>query len=449
MDEPRDRREFLRLAAGAVATGAVAACSSGSGQRETSVATRTKGSTGQTLRIAQFSHYIPAYDTWFDNEYTQRWGDEHGVEVLVDHVPFQHLRSRAEAEVAAGRGHDIFALLTPPAGLADEVIDHRPLVEEVVGRVGPMTPLVERSVLNTKTGKYFAFPDFWGPNVTHYRNDVWTGPGPDSWEAVLGAAPGLKSAGHPVGLAFSPDHDSTMGFLSLMFAHGATIQDESGTLAINRPATVEVVERAAALFAEGLTDDVLNWDAASDNRFLASGKGSWILDPISAMRATEQQDAALAGQIALAPVPAGPAARIGATALLNSYVVMKSSSNQELAGQFLVDLAVGYREAFIHSEFYNLPAFAGAVGDIEALLAADPATPARKYGVLAASAEWTTNIGHPGHDNAAVEEIFNRFLIPRMFTAAATGELSAAEAVRAAEADMAPIYQKWRDLGRL
>jgi ABC-type sugar transport system, periplasmic component len=167
------------------------------------------------------------------------------------------------------------------------------------------------------------------------------------------------------------------------------------------------------------------------------------------MRATEQQDAALAGRIGLAPVPAGPAARIGPTALLNSYVVMKSSPNQEMAGQFLVDFAVGYREAFIQSEFYNFPPFPGAVPDIDDLLAADPATPARKYAVLSKSAEWTTNIGHPGHDNAAVEEIFNGFLIPRMFTAAATGELSAEEAVRRAKAEMAPIYQKWRDLGRL
>ncbi len=449
MNEPRGRREFLRLAAGAVAAGALGACNPGSAPKKTDVAAKAKGGAHRTLRIAQFTHYVPAYDTWFDNEYTQHWGEEHGVEVLVDHIPFQHLRSRAEAEVAAGRGHDIFALLTPPAGLEDEVIDHRPLIERAAGRVGPLTPLVERSVFNPKTGKYFAFPDFWGAQVTHYRSDLWTAGDPDSWDVVLGAAPGLKSAGHPVGLAYAPDHDSTMGFLCLMFTHGAMLQDETGTLAINRPATVEVVKRAAALFAEGLTEDVLGWDAASDNRFLASGQGSFILDPISAIRATEQQDANLAGRIALASVPAGRAGRISPTALLNSYVVMRSSSNQELAGQFLVDLAVGYRDAFIHSEFYNLPAFAGAVPDIEALLAADPATPPRKYGVLATSAEWTTNIGHPGYDNAAVEEIFNRFLIPRMFTAAATGELSAEEAVRAAEADMVPIYQKWRELGKL
>ena len=27
-----------------------------------------------TLRILQWSHFVPAFDTWFDNTYTKAWG---------------------------------------------------------------------------------------------------------------------------------------------------------------------------------------------------------------------------------------------------------------------------------------------------------------------------------------------------------------------------------------
>ncbi len=36
-----------------------------------------------------------------------------------------------------------------------------------------------------------------------------------------------------------------------------------------------------------------------------------------------------------------------------------------------------------------------------------------------------------------------------MFAAAARGEMSAEEAVKAAEAQITPIFDKWRDLGKI
>ena len=33
---------------------------------------------GTTLRILQWSHFIPAYDAWFDNKFAKEWGDKNG-----------------------------------------------------------------------------------------------------------------------------------------------------------------------------------------------------------------------------------------------------------------------------------------------------------------------------------------------------------------------------------
>jgi len=39
-----------------------------------------------TLRVVQWSHFVPAYDKWFDNIYIKRWGEANDTEVLVDHI---------------------------------------------------------------------------------------------------------------------------------------------------------------------------------------------------------------------------------------------------------------------------------------------------------------------------------------------------------------------------
>src|SRR6185436_11559772 len=61
---------------------------------------------GTTLRILQWSHFIPAYDTWYD-KFAKEWGDKNGVNVRVDHIPHLEIPARMAAEFAAGAGHDI------------------------------------------------------------------------------------------------------------------------------------------------------------------------------------------------------------------------------------------------------------------------------------------------------------------------------------------------------
>src|SRR5262249_49971187 len=61
---------------------------------------------GTTLRILQWSHFIPAYDAWYD-KFAKEWGDKNGVKVRVDHIPHLEIPARMAAEFAAGAGHDI------------------------------------------------------------------------------------------------------------------------------------------------------------------------------------------------------------------------------------------------------------------------------------------------------------------------------------------------------
>jgi multiple sugar transport system substrate-binding protein len=455
-----DRRAFLRLAGGAAAVAAVGvggSCGSDSGKREPTAVTRGSGpgGGGRTLRIVQYSHFVPAHDAWFDGEYILRWGEEHDVSVVVDRVPFGEVNSRADAEVSAQGPHDIFGFVDAPSVYEDEVIDHRELLEEMTGRFGKTVSLVERCVVNPKTGKVFGCPHYWVANPTHYRVDLWNqvqaGLVPRTWNDLLAAAPKLKALGHPVGIGLSQEGDSNYSLISLLHAFGASLQDESGTLTINRPATVEAVKLGVALRNAGLSDDVFAWDGSSNNRALLDGRASLILNGVSAIRAMELQKPDLAANVALAPMPLGPGGESArGVYVVGVNVIWKFSKNQELAKQFLADLGQAQREACVRSGFYNLPPFGQAAAEVAKLVTHDDgARPPDKYALLADATSWSTNIGHPGPANAACMETFNQFLVPKMFAAAARGEMSAEQAVAGAEAQMRPIFAKWRERGKI
>jgi multiple sugar transport system substrate-binding protein len=452
MEDSFTRRGFLRLAAGAAAVATGVGCNSGDKPKSRPSATKAGLNGERTLRIAQWNNYVAGYDRWWDDEYTRRWGERNGTKVVVDHFDINQARAHAEAEVASQRGHDIFKLnLGSPAPFEDEVIDHREIVEEVEAKVGRMTPFVERSVFNPKTKKYLGFSDYWAPNPVHYRTDLWApgGRSPDTWEDVLAAGSRLKAQGHPIGIGMGGDPESNLTLLGLMHSFGASIQDEEANVVINSRATFEAVKIGAAIFRAAMTDEVLGWDITSNNRYLISGRGSLIVNSIAAIRAIEAQDPVLAAKIELLPVPAGPAGRSNPY-VVSVYMIWKFSQNQEAAKDFLVDLATEYQEPFIQSQYYQAPSFPGAVKDFGDLVASDVrAKPPGKYGLLAGAAEWTTNVGHPGHTNAAIDEVIQSSLISQMFASAARGEMSPEESVRAAEAKIKPIYERWRQQGKI
>jgi multiple sugar transport system substrate-binding protein len=449
------RRDFLRLAVGGatlLATGA--GCNSGNTAKSSGNADTTTSAPAAKgpLRIAQWSHYVAGYDRWWDEEYTKNWGDRNGIAVAVDHFDINQLPAHAEAEIASQHGHDLFLFnLATPVSFEDQVIDHRELVEEVEAKFGKMPPFIERSIFNPKTNKYFAFPHFWHPAPVQYRTDLW-GPidvRPDTWEGVLAGGRRLKAQGHPVGIGMGSDLESNILLLGLMHAFGGSVQDEEATVVINSRGNVEAVKVGSDIFRSAMSDEVFGWDITSNNRYLISGRGSLIINSIAAIRALEAQDPSLAAKVGLLPAPKGPAGT-AQPYVVSMYFIWRFSQNQEAAKRFLVDLAGAAREPLLQSGYLQLPAFPGALPEVPDLVATDSRSqPPDKFRFLAGAAQWSTNVGHPGYFNAATYEVLETSLISQMFAAAARGEMSAEDAVKAAEAKVKPIYEKWRAQGKI
>lgn len=414
------------------------------------IITRRAGAAARTLRILQWSHFVPAYDEWFDNTYTRDWGRKNDTEVIVDHVGITALNSRAAAEVSAQQGHDLFMFLWPPPSYEEQVIDHKEIYDEVARKHGKPADLALRSTFNPKTKKYFAFSDSFVPDPVNFRIDLWSEQGmpngPKNWDDVRRVGRAIKDKRRiPVGVGLSSELDTGMAMRTILYAFGGEVQNEHGQVTLKSKPTVEAVKFVRALYQEAMTPQVMAWDASSNNRAMLAGQASLILNAISVTREAEDKKLPIADQIGLTKALMGEKRAIGLEHVMDCYVIWKFAQNQQGAKKFLVDYIDNFHAGFEASKYYNFPCFANTVPDLRQLLEADPHRPAGKYKVLDDVLQWATNVGYPGYANAAIDEVFGTWVINTMFAKAASGVLSPEDAVAEADSRVHRIFAKWQE----
>jgi multiple sugar transport system substrate-binding protein len=411
------------------------------------------------LRIMQWAHFVPAYDQWLDNTYVKQWGEANDVEVKIDHINNALLYSTGAAEVAAQSGHDLFWFISPPSTFQKQVTPVNDIVQEVTRKLGPMSRVARKSTYNPKTKQFYGFPDDYAPDPVQYRKSFLEQVGGSlrTWDDVRKMAPKLKAIGHPVGLGMSNEIDSNMLLTSLLYCYGGFIQNEENRIVIgqgaNRKGAIEALKVMRDIYKNGMSDEVFAWTAASNNQAFLAGRLSVALNAISIERSAEQSgNQALSDDSWLASIPRGPEMRLGNEHVMGVFVIWKFAKNKEAAKKYLVDQQLGYREHFMRSQFYNFPAWTGAIKGgfktIRQLCAQDQHKPKGKYTILTTIAEkYTTNPGHPGNTTPVMDEVFNTFLIPQMFAEVAQGKSTPADAVASFTKKTQAIYRKWRNQG--
>ena len=432
------RREFIKV----VGTGALGVGVAGAIPR----AARAQE---KTLRIIQWSHFVPGYDKWFDGKFTKEWGEKNGTKVTVDHISIGEINARAAAEASAGSGHDLFMFLSPPAAYIDKVIDHAEIYQEVERRHGKAIDLAVKSTYSPSAKKYFAFSDSYVPDPGDYRQDLFAQVGypngPDTWDDLRKGAKAIREKfGNPCGIGLSQELDTNMAMRALLWSFGGAEQTPDGKPAIDSKATREALKFMRALYMEAETPEVFTWDPSANNRAILAGKVSFVLNAISVTRTAEKDNPDMSSKIQIVPALKGPVRRLAAEHVMDCYVIWKFAKNIDGAKKFLADYIDAFREAFLASEFYNFPCFPRTVPDIQTLIANDPkGVPPDKYKVLGNVLDWATNVGYPGYATPAIDEIFNTFVIPTMFAKVARDELSVDDAVRAADKEIKRIIGKW------
>jgi multiple sugar transport system substrate-binding protein len=375
---------------------------------------------GSTLRILTWSHYIPAYDVWFD-KFAAEWGDKNGVKVRVDHIPHLEIPARMAAEFAAGSGHDL--ILNNATILArlyyKSLVDMTDIYDSLGKKYGGWIPAAKSPI--EVEGRIYGIPMYYILLPMLWRKDLFEANGlkpPDTWELARVAARTLKPKGNPAGMAFSHCNDANLNWRSLMFSFGATETDASGdSPTIDSKEMREALRFAKAMFDEGMTPEVFSWDDASDNRFLASGIASWIHDAISAYRTTESTNPAVFKNTFVAMEPAGPGGKRVSVAAPIVFLGWKFSKNQQAAKEFMVHLVDNDKEGMIQSTGYNMPFLNDNAKKPMPVIGADP-----KMQVLQDFPKIVGFYGYPGPYTPQIQEVANLFVLPDILTRVARGQ---------------------------
>ncbi len=411
---------------------------------------------GTSLKILQWQHFVPSYDTWFQ-EFVQEWGAANDVEVTLDQVNTADIPAALAAEVSAGSGHDLVEHIAPLAQYEESVMDLRDVWEAAESLYGDAIENCKLNSYNPTTDKFFSFVHGYAPDPANYRKTLWEAidlpDGPTTLDELLeGGTTIWNEQGVQMGLGMSQEIDSQMAAQTLIWAHGGAIQDENENITINSDETKAAVEFMKTLFQSAMTPEVFSWNAASNNQLLAAGQASYILNSISAYRTAQETQPDVAKDIFLGKPLVGPAGEEMAKAHAHAamgYQIPNHAEYPDTAKAFLMHLLENYEAGFMASQLYNFPTFNATVPGMADALAEDPfgSEPADKMNVMADADTWTVNLGWPGPANAMAGEAQTTFILSNMMAKAARDEMSVEDAVAEAETLLEQSAQNWRDRG--
>ena len=439
-DNKTSRRDFLRLAAGSAAFGPFFVFP------ERALASQ------KTLKIAKWAHFLPEFDSWFEASVAREWGKKNDTKVILDSIPVEQVYARASAEVKAGKGHDVFIFPWPPAEFQQHVIDHAEIVQQVASKHGSIEWMAHRSSVNMKTKKYFAFADSWIPAPFLFFQDYWSevnlSLGPVHYDGLRSGGKRLREKlGIPCGLALAPSLESNITLQTLLYGFTSGVFNEAGKVIIRNARTFVALQYVKDLFQGAGTPEQLTWGPSGNVKAMLARKTSCTINAISLLRAAEKQDPEVAKKIMVTPPLKGSNTIVAVPHVTNCSVVWNFAENREGAKQFLADLIDNSKNIYGQSQGCNFPFYQKTLPDLIVRLSNDPhADPSWKYQMLKDAGHWTHYLGVPGYPTPAFMEVFNTFVIPRMFLSVVKGERSPADAMDAAAAEVQRIADKWKQV---
>lgn len=392
------RRQFLLTSAGAVAAGSLAL------DRVPAFAQKRE------LTFLSWNHFVPASDEELRKQ-AEAFGKQANATVRVDTIAHLQLPAKRAAEAQAQSGHDM--LLTggaDPFLYENQLADTGDIIDELGKKYGGWYNFAKEGS-HTDSG-WRAVPWFWISfpgtyNMAHFKKAGLETP--KTWAELLSHGKILKKQGNPVGIPISHAADANTTFWSVLWSHGGKVLEADGrTPAITSDKTLQVIEWYKELYKDAMEPEVLSWDDASNNRFILSGKGSWIHNPVSPYAAAISKKMPIADDINHHTSPAGPAGTHSAPPI-NSMAIWKFSKNVDLAKDFIRFLfeKKNYDPWIVASQGFNHPPLRNLAD--HPVWAQNP-----KFAMLPKEAEFAHERGWPAKPNAAVQLVQVNYVLPDM-----------------------------------
>jgi len=369
------------------------------------------------LTFLSTNHFVPASDDELRKQ-AEAFGKAAGVAVRVDTIAGLQLPAKRAAEAQSQSGHDLILLSHADPFLFESLlVDVGPLVETLGKRYGGWYPFAAESA-QTGSG-WRAVPWFWVAfpatyNMAHYKKAGLEYP--KSWEELLRQGKTLKKQGNPVGIAISHTGDANSTFWAVLWCFGGKVLEADGkTPAIVSDKTALTIEWYKELFRDAMEPEVLSWDDAANNRFILSGKGAWIHNPISPYNTALKEKMPIADDINHHPSPGGPAG-VHSGPGINALGIWKFSKNADLAKEFIQFLfrKENFDAWVVASNAFNQPPLRDLAD--HPIWVKNP-----KFAMLPKEAEYAHARGWPSRPNDAIRRVENNYVLPDMVAKAIAG----------------------------
>ena len=369
------------------------------------------------LTMLSFNHFVPPSDDELRRQ-AEAFGKQAGVTVRVDTIAGPQMFAKRAAEVSSQSGHDIMVTgAADPFLYEQHLVDVGDLVDFLGSRYGGWYGFSKETCLTASGWK--AVPWYWVAFLGSYNEVQFKKAGvapPKTWDDLLKAGKILKKQGNPIGIPISHCTDANITFWSVLWSNGGKVLEKDGkTPAINNDTTAQVVEWYKELYKDAMEPEVLSWDNASNNRFLLSGKGSWVHNPISPYVSAVEKKMPIADEINHHNSLSGPGGTHTATGV-NSIGIWKFSKNVPLAKEFIKFLfqKENFHSFITHGSGFNMPPLK-AFGE-HPVWASNP-----KFGMIPKEGEFVHEQGWPAKPNAAVQLIVVNFILPDIVAKAIAG----------------------------
>ncbi len=402
------RREFLKatLAAGA----ALAA---------PTVFVRSAFAQDRVLKVVHWKHFVPDYDKYFD-VFAKEFGEKNKCRVEVDYVATADLPTAIAADISRRGGHDVFHLNGTGAWLYDQIlVDVSDVANRLAKEFGGWLP--EAKDVAVVRGKWLAVPSWYIAYPFIINRGYFAQVGADytdktTWQDLLVSGAKLKKAGYPFGIPYSQTPDANDDLLPLMLSFKAYLYDKDGKVNFHKKEIIEVLKFGEAFFKETMTDEVLSWDDTSNNRFIASGKGSLICNPISAYRTAAKDNPDVYKNLEVVKTPLGPGGRVNGARTM-SYGIYNFSKAQDLGKEFLYAMNAAGLKGMEASTGYNHPMLKAFWKKPMPVIGHEP-----KLELLQDFQNDVKFIGYPGPMTKTATTMYAKFIVPTMFAEVAKGK---------------------------
>lgn len=399
------RRRFVASSAGLAAWVAVGRAPAFAQKRE--------------LSFLSWNHFVPAADDELRKQ-AEAFSKANNCTVRVDTIAHLQMPAKLAAEAQSQSGHDMYRSAGADTFLYENQLASLDDVVDKLGKAyGGWYPFAAE-MNQTKSG-WKGVPWFWISfpatyNMAHFKKAGFGDKVPKTWGELLTMGKVLKKQGNPVGIAVSHCSDAHSTYWSVAWSMGAKVVETDGkTPAIKSEATEKVIEWYKELYRDAMEPEVLSWDDANNNRFILSGKGSWIHNPISPYNAALANKQPIADDINHHNSPGGPAGIHSAPPILG-IAVWKFSKNQELAKEFISFLfkKENYDAWIVASNAFNHPPLKNLAD--HPIWARNP-----KFAMLPKEAEYAHPRGWPAKPSDAIQRIDNNYVMIDMVAKAING----------------------------